>query len=95
MIPALIVRPITRESDIKRPPRKRIIRKLAPQTPQAVDDSLRDEETYIFKLLAWFFVLLILPAILTLLYIAVNPDAFMIEITPNTDFSTWQPGQWP
>ena len=76
MIPALIAQPITRESDIKRPPPKRIVRELAPRTPQTVDDPLSDEETYIFKLLAWFFVLLILPAILTLLYIAVNPDAF-------------------
>lgn len=76
MISLLIARPTRCESDIKRLPPKRIVRKRLTRNMQTVEDFNRDEEAYVFKLIAWFFVLLILPAILTLFYLALNPDAF-------------------
>nr|WP_143548253.1 hypothetical protein [Rhodopirellula sp. SM50] len=101
MIPALIAQPITSESETQHPPPKRIARKRTLQntrtlrTAKILDDSIGEEEACILKLIAWFVVLLILPAILTLLYVSLNPDAFMINIAPEIDFSTWRPGQRP
>ncbi len=93
MISLLIAQPAKRESNIKcpPPPPKRIFRELVPRSTQTFDDFNRDEESYVFKLIASFFVFLILPAILTLLYLALNPEAFAIDTPPKIDFSTWQP----
>lgn len=95
MISLLIIQPTTSELDIKRPPPNQIDRELATRSVQTVDDFNSAEETYMIRLIAWYFVILILPAILTLFYITLNPDAFMIDITSKIDFSTWQPGQKP
>lgn len=45
-----------------------------------------DEGRYIFKLVLMMLLTLILPAILMLLYIFFNPEAFQYDITPEQDF---------
>lgn len=89
----LIIRPTTCDSDVKALPRKRVNREHVPRNSPNVDHLNRVEDRYILKLLLWYFVLTILPAILTLLYLVLNPDALMIDISPKIDFSAWQPGQ--
>ncbi len=91
----LIAQPIPRKSDIKRLPPTPIVRELVPRSAQTSVVSDSAEEMYNIKLIACFFGLIILPAILMLLYIALNPQAFTTDITPKIDFSTWQPGQRP
>lgn len=86
MIPLLVAQPITEEGKIERPPPERIVRERASRLSQTFEDSLSEDEKYVCKLLAWIFMLLVLPAILTLVFIALNPDAFMIDVTPKRDF---------
>lgn len=52
-----------------------------------------DEERYIVKLILLMLLTLLLPAVLMLLYIYFNPDAFQYDITPKQDFSSWHPGK--
>ena len=101
MFTTLIAQPITRESEIKRPPPKRLYREHTrlttetQRTKQILHNAISDEERYLIKLIVWFFVVFVLPAMLTLLYIIANPDAFMIDVTPTIDFSSWQPTARP
>lgn len=37
--------------------------------------------------------MLVLPAVLMLLYIVFNPEAFQYDITPKQDFSRWESGK--
>lgn len=101
MLTALIANPVTREPRIKRPPPQRIVREHTLRPPESLqsrkmlNDSINEEEAYLIKMLTMMFVVLVLPALLTLLYIIVTPDAFMIDITPKVDFSNWTLGQRP
>ena len=61
MIPLLNVHPTACEPNIKRPAPKRIARDLASRNTLTADEMQLDEVS-IFKLITWFFVLLILPA---------------------------------
>ncbi|TWU19404.1 hypothetical protein [Allorhodopirellula heiligendammensis] len=59
-----------------------------PADPQSLKRSYCDEEKYVFQLIGWFLMLILLPAVLTILYMFVNPDAFTTDVTPTTDLST-------
>lgn len=82
MIPFLMLQRSALESKTKRPLPKPIVGELVSRSSHTVDDLNRAEEIYVFQLIAWFFVLFILPAILTLLYIALNPEVFTMDIAP-------------
>lgn len=51
-----------------------------------------DEDRQILVLISIILLSFVLPAVLTLVYLLFNPDAFMLDITPNYDFSYWQYG---
>ncbi|QEG41837.1 hypothetical protein UC8_38650 [Roseimaritima ulvae] len=95
MIPLLIPQPVNQRTESTRPLSQPSFRVQGLRLLQPRHDSRRDEKRYLSRLVAWVFALLVVPAILTMLYIALNPDAFTIDITPTIDFTTWQPGQRP
>lgn len=92
MIPQLIPLPVARDTKIRRLPLERSVAEHPLSLTHALKDASAAEEAYFFKLIAWFFVLLVLPAIAALLYIALHPDAFMMSITPATDLPDWSLG---
>ena len=57
------------------------------------EESYYNEDSYIFRLLILMLVALVLPGLLGMVYLILNPDAFMYDITPNRDFSSWYPGK--
>ena len=60
------------------------------------DKSSRDaEDRQIVIITLWYLVLMLLPAFSMMIYLIFNPDAFMYDVTPQIDFSNWQPGQRP
>jgi hypothetical protein len=83
MFTALITQPITRESETAHPPfsrggSQRAIRNTdALQVAPIIDSSVEDEISHVCQLVAWFLVLLVLPAIMALFYIIMYPDTFM------------------
>lgn len=54
--------------------------------PSRTDDY--DEERKILFLVSMMILVLVVPAVLMLIYIIFNPDAFMYDITPKYDFSS-------
>ncbi|WP_283433784.1 hypothetical protein [Neorhodopirellula lusitana] len=101
MFTNLIASPSTHESATKRPSSTPVVRGRSlrdaekQRSAKKLAESTREEGAYIFNLVACMFALLVLPAVLALLFLLVNPDAFMIDIGSGADFSTWQPGQRP
>jgi hypothetical protein len=80
MLPLLIALPAGRESESKRPLSTRNNPELTQKEAREVNGDQEDEERCILTLVSWYFVLLILPAILAIIYLILNPDAFMINV---------------
>ncbi len=59
--------------------------------PDVIDDY--DEGQHITKLILMMLLVLVLPAILLLVYIVLNPESFQYDITPQQDFSSWRHGK--
>ena len=59
--------------------------------PSRTDDY--NEERDILFLVSMMLLVLVVPAVLMLTYIIFNPEAFMYDITPKYDFSSWQLGE--
>jgi hypothetical protein len=56
-------------------------------------DTHETEDRSILYLSVLMFLIMVLPAFVLIAYLIMNPDAFMFEITPQRDFSSWVPGQ--
>lgn len=54
-----------------------------------------NEEREITLMLLSMVLVLVVPAMLMMVYFIINPNAFMIDITPKYDISNWQLGQRP
>ncbi len=95
MFPVLIAQPIKREPAINHPPPKRMVRQLDTRSTVTAEGVEDEEESHVLKLIAWSFALMVVPAVLTFLYLTMNPEAFLTDVTSHFDFSTWQTGQRP
>ncbi len=101
MLIVLIANPIALEPETKSPKiRPNVLDSTLQKgktlrSTQILNESICEEKTRLFKLIAWMVFLLVLPPLLTLLYIVLIPDAFTTDVTPMYDFSNWTPGQRP
>lgn len=92
MILQLIPHSVARDTALRRVPLGRSAVEHSRPLHQDRCNASDSEEVFMFKLIACFFVLLVLPAVLAMLYVALNPDAFMMSITPATDLPDWSLG---
>lgn len=61
--------------------------------PSQIDGN-NEQRNITIMILAMVFTLIV-PALLLVIYLILNPDAFMIDITPEYDISSWQLGERP
>lgn len=52
-----------------------------------------DEDQYMLRMILLLFVALVLPSLIAIVYMIVNPDALQYDIRPQIDFSMWNSGQ--
>lgn len=83
------------ESELKRASSARMGREQTLQdrqkrrTRKAISESIRKEEAYVFKIVTWMLILLVLPAVLTIVYLAMNPETFMNDSLREPEGATW------
>ncbi|WP_168567083.1 hypothetical protein [Crateriforma spongiae] len=56
-------------------------------------ESSDTEARHLLGMFLLMFALMVLPALLLIVYLVMNPDAFMYEIAPQRDLSSWHPGK--
>ncbi len=85
MIPCLIVQPHSMKSENQRPRSNKAGRSSGDEV-HGRENGCDDEDRFIVRMVLTMLLVLVVPAILTLLSITLNPDSFQFDITPKQDY---------